>query len=182
VHFLNKADLVFAIGSSCTKEIFTTPIPEGKRIIQSTVDERDINKDYPVEQAIIGDAKLVLRQLIDEIKEQLGPAGCKKDHSVAKEIKAVKDEWLQEWLPKLTSNEVPINPYRVVWDMMQALDRNDHYSRLRQFPESVNSLLGIDCAGQLHRLGKINPAGCLAGLCHGGKISQTGKNLCGFHG
>ena len=62
IHFLDKADLVFAIGSSCTKETFTTPIPDNKRIIQSTVDERDINKDYNLEHAIIGDAKLVLRQ------------------------------------------------------------------------------------------------------------------------
>jgi len=54
MHFLDKADLVFAIGSSCTKETFTTPIPDGKRIIQSTVDERDINKDYVLEHAVIG--------------------------------------------------------------------------------------------------------------------------------
>ena len=102
---------------------FTTIIPDGKRIIQSTIDERDLNKDYDLEHAIIGDAKLVLRQLIDEIKVQIGPEGKKKSGAVAKEIKTVKDEWLKEWMPKLTSNEIPINPYRVIWDMMKVLDR-----------------------------------------------------------
>ncbi len=125
MHFLKKADLVFAIGSSCTRENFTTPIPDGKVIMQSTIDERDINKDYSIEQAIIGDAKLVLRQLIAEVKKQIGTEGNKGNDAIAREIRAVKGEWLQEWMPKLTSNEVPINPYRVIWDLMQALDRKE---------------------------------------------------------
>ena len=28
-------------------------------------------------------------------------------------------------MPKLTSDEVPINPYRVIWDIMKALDRKE---------------------------------------------------------
>jgi len=51
-----------------------------------------------------GMLKLVLRQIIDEVKSQLGPEFKKKNSDIAKEIKAVKDEWLKEWLPKLTSN------------------------------------------------------------------------------
>ena len=121
MHFLKKADLVFAIGSSCTKEGFTTPIPDDKPVIQSTIDERDLSKDYPLVHAILGDAKLVLKQLIEEAKTQLGKAG-KKDGSVAKEVKAIKDEWLKEWAPKLTSDETPINPYRLINDMKKVLD------------------------------------------------------------
>ena len=82
-----------------------------------------INKSYSVEQAIIGDAKLVLRQLIDEVKEQIGPSGKKDNSAVVKEIAAVRDEWLKEWMPKLTSDEVPINPYRVIWDLNNTLDK-----------------------------------------------------------
>jgi acetolactate synthase-1/2/3 large subunit len=122
MHFLNKADLVFAIGSSCTRENFTTNIPDGKVIIQSSIDEIDIGKDYPVAEAIIGDARLVLRQLIDEAKRQIGPEG-KKDNTAAKEIRAVKEEWLKEWMPKLTSDEIPINPYRVIWELNTTLDK-----------------------------------------------------------
>ena len=182
-HFLDKADLVFAIGSSCTKEIFTTPIPEGKRIIQSTVDERDINKDYALEHAVIGDAKLVLRQLIDEVKEQLGPADKKKNSSVAKEIKAVKDEWLKEWLPKLTSNEIPINPYRVIRDMMKTLDSKEtiitHDSgsprnQLLPFWESpVGGYIGW---------GKSTPLGASLGFSMGAKLARPEKTAVAFMG
>jgi thiamine pyrophosphate-dependent acetolactate synthase large subunit-like protein len=120
MHFLDKADLIFAIGSSCTIEAFTTPLPKGKPVIQSTIDERDLNKDYLLEEAIIGDAKLVLQQLIAEVKAQNGQ---KDGTAVKKELKTVKDEWLAEWMPKLTSNETPINPYRLIWDIAHTYDR-----------------------------------------------------------
>ena len=47
VHFFDKADVVFSIGSSCLKETYTShiPNPENKVVIQSAIDERDINSD-----------------------------------------------------------------------------------------------------------------------------------------
>jgi hypothetical protein len=43
------------------REINTShiPKPENKIIMQSTIDERDINKGYHNEHAIIGDAKVI---------------------------------------------------------------------------------------------------------------------------
>ncbi len=122
MHFLKKADLIFAIGSSCTKELFTTNLPEGKTFIQSTIDEIDLAKDYPVAEALVGDAKQVLRQLIDEVKRQTG-LSRRASRDAAKEISAVKDEWLKEWMPKLTSEEIPMNPYRVIWELNKAVDK-----------------------------------------------------------
>jgi thiamine pyrophosphate-dependent acetolactate synthase large subunit-like protein len=184
MHFLNKADLVFAIGSSCTKEGFTTPIPDNKRVIQSTIDERDLNKDYSLEYAIIGDAKLVLRQLIDEAKTQLGPEGRKGNKAVAEEVKAVKDEWLKEWMPKLTSDEVPINPYRVIWDMMKVLDRKETiithdagYPRdhLIPFWESL-------IPGGYIGWGKTTTLGGSLGFSMGAKLARPDKTTVAFLG
>ena len=122
-HFLQKTDFVFGIGCSFFKTWIATGIPPGKSFAQVTIDEFDINKDYPIAYPIIGDARLVLQQLIDEVKRQVGDKGRKENHEVAKEVKKVKDAWLSEWMPLLTSNEVPINPYRVIWDLMNAVDR-----------------------------------------------------------
>ncbi len=121
-HFLGKADLVFGLGCSLSTSVMSTPIPDGKVLIHNSIDELDINKDYAADYAIIGDAKIVLGQLIDEARKQLG--GDKRNSDgVAGEIKTVKEQWLAEWMPKLTSDEIPINPYRVVWDLMQAVDQ-----------------------------------------------------------
>ena len=121
-HFLTKADLVFGLGCSLSQSVMSTPIPDGKVLIHNSIDELDINKDYAADYAIIGDAKIVLGQLIDEAKKQLGGGGRDSD-AVAEEVKTVKEQWLAEWMPKLTSDEAPINPYRVVWDLNQAVDR-----------------------------------------------------------
>ena len=120
--WLAEADLIFAAGASMSISGFAAPIPAGKVAIQLTIDERDLNKEYQVQYPLLGDAKLVLRQLIEAVRGLLGTDGRKGDGSTAKAIRAVRDEWMAEWMPKLTSAEIPINPYRVIWSLQQALD------------------------------------------------------------
>ena len=122
VHFLPKADVVFGIGCSFTRHGMTTTIPDGKVMIQATNDPRDINKDYTVEYPLIGDARLVLGQLVEAVKDRLADSHRAGNGAVAQEVKAVKEEWLREWMPKLTSDEVPITPYRIIWELMQTVD------------------------------------------------------------
>jgi len=121
--FLRQADVVFGIGASFQKTLASAPVPAGKVIIQSTIDEADLNGEYPLDDVIIGDAKLVLRQLIDQVKQEAGEYGRRGGDGVAKEIKAIKEEWLAEWMPRLTSDDVPISPYRVVWELDRGLDK-----------------------------------------------------------
>src|SRR5437870_9599404 len=124
--FLQKADVVLAIGASLTRHnIVAAPIPAGKIIIHATNDERDINKHYPADYPILGDAKPVLRQFIDAVKDLLGAKNGRADGAVAAAIKEEKEQWMKEWMPKLTSNETPINPYRVMWEFMNLFDRRD---------------------------------------------------------
>ena len=49
-------------------------IPPGKTIVQITNDHRDFNKGYPTDFPILGDAKLVLRQMIEAVKDLSGRA------------------------------------------------------------------------------------------------------------
>src|SRR5207248_9852705 len=71
-----------------------------------------------------GDSMLVLRQLLEEVRRQAGPSGPGRDReAVIREIRSVRETWLDRWLPKLTSDEVPINPYRVIHELMRAVDR-----------------------------------------------------------
>ncbi len=123
-HFVRKADVVFGIGTSFTRTSFGVTIPPGKVMIHATNNEWDVNKDYRADHAILGDAKLVLRQLIDEVRSQMGPSQRNGDR-VAQEVQDVKSEWLSEWMPKLTSDEVPLTPYRVIWDLMHTVDRRN---------------------------------------------------------
>ncbi len=122
-HFLRRADTVFAIGSSLTSWWMAAPVPEGCRVVQSTIDERDLGKDYPIADAVLGDARLVLEALANAIEARSVGGSTPTSSRTQEEIRRVKEAWLAQWLPRLTSDEVPINPYRVIWDLMHTLDR-----------------------------------------------------------
>ena len=119
-HFMRRADVVLGIGSSFTKHGMSMNLPPGKVLIQATNDPRDIHKDYEIDHPIIGDARLVLRQLIEACREIVGESG-KGNESVTGEIKEQRDAWLAQWRHKITDNGRPINPYRVIWDFMHTV-------------------------------------------------------------
>jgi acetolactate synthase-1/2/3 large subunit len=78
--FMHKSDLILTIGVGFnpSKYMHSIPSPLRKIIIQCTVDESDINKVYPINHAVIGDAKLVLQQLITEVQKQGVPKSEEK--------------------------------------------------------------------------------------------------------
>ena len=121
-HFLGRADVVFGIGTSFTKHSMTTTIPSGKTFIHATNDPVDIDKDYYTDYPVIGDAKLTLQQFIEACKDLQSPSTDQDDSKVVEEIASVRKAWLKEWIPKLTSDEVPITPYRVIWEFMNNVD------------------------------------------------------------
>src|SRR5205085_393609 len=61
-HYLNKSDLILAVGSSLSPGRFSHAIPDAakKTIIHCNIDELHINKMYPTAHAVIGDARLTL--------------------------------------------------------------------------------------------------------------------------
>ncbi len=123
-HFVGRSDLIFGIGCSFTKHGMSMNLPAGRTLIQATNDARDINKDYNIDYPIVGDAKLVLRQMIEACREIVGNSRD-GDETVASEIRSERDAWLVEWRPKLSNNEAPINPYRVIWDFMHTIPPED---------------------------------------------------------
>ncbi len=118
-NFLTRSDTIFGIGTSFARHGMTTPIPDGKVMIHATNAPIDIDLNYTADYPIIGDAKLVLKQFIEAARDLLGGSSRPGGGQVAEEIATIRAEWLQEWMPKLTSNEAPITPYRVIWEFMQ---------------------------------------------------------------
>ena len=121
-HFLEKTDFVLGMGTSFTMTLFNAPIPDGVTIAQSTNCPEDLNKDYRVSYGAVGDAKVVLRQMIEEVKRQVDEHGRGDVNGVVDEIRDVRRSWMAEWGPRLNSNEVPISPYRVFTELASAVD------------------------------------------------------------
>jgi thiamine pyrophosphate-dependent acetolactate synthase large subunit-like protein len=124
-HFLAEADLVFGIGCSFTRIHYGAALFDDKILVQCTNDDQDFNKDYDIDHVVLGDAKLVLSQLVEEVRRLIAPQQRVENPEAARETKEVKSRWLAEWMPRLTSDEIPINPYRVIWDLMHAVDQRN---------------------------------------------------------
>ena len=178
-HFLQETDLIFGIGCSFSRTHFGVSIPEGKTVVHATLDAEDINKDVEVEHALLGDAKLILEAVTAEIRERLGGRPRGRSEQVAREIAAVKCEWLDQWMPKLTLNEAPLSPYRVIRDMMQTVDvpntvithdAGSPRDQLSPFWESQTPLSYIGW-------GKTTQLGYGLGLAMGAKLARPDK-LC----
>lgn len=123
--WLGESDLVCAIGSALTRTGFGIDIPDNKILIHSTVSSEDINKDYTVDIGMVGDAKLTLELMLDEVKAEIGEQGRETNQTLVNTIAATKAAWLAEWAPLLNSDETPINPYRVVNEINQAVDHEN---------------------------------------------------------
>lgn len=181
--FLTGADVVFGVGVSFTKSSFTVPIPAGKTLIHLTNGDGDINKDYRAQYPILGDAKLALRQFIDAVKAQ-GIAPHPANQELASEIAASREAWMAEWLPRLTSSETPLNPYRVVWDIMHTVDLDNtivtHESGSPR--EQVSPFWEARAPRSFIGWGKSTQLGYSLGLAMGAKMAAPEKTVINFMG
>jgi acetolactate synthase I/II/III large subunit len=119
-HFFERADVIFAVGTSLTKHGMVATLPSDRTVIHATNDDRDLNKSYEVQYPVLGDAKAVLRQFLDACKDLM--TETVREVGVTGEIAQVRESWLKQWLPKLTSDGVPLNRYRVMWDFINTVD------------------------------------------------------------
>jgi acetolactate synthase-1/2/3 large subunit len=123
--FMSRADLILAIGSSLTVTNFGPAVPPRKTVIHSSNDPSDINKEYRADHALVGDAALVIDALITELSRRKSGNDHNALAALKADIAAGKKAWLDEWSKHLSSDEVPINQYRVIRDLMRTLDRDN---------------------------------------------------------
>ena len=177
--YLDNADVILGIGCSFAQTNFGVKMPRGPVIIHATLDPGDLNKDIPIHHALVGDAALTLDALHAEIKDRLNGQARGRTSSVAADIKKTKDAWLGEWRPKLTSEDTPLSPYRVIWDLLHTVDvantiiTHDSGSPRDQMSPFWQSETPLGYIGW----GKSTQLGYGLGLAMGAKLAQPDK-LC----
>jgi thiamine pyrophosphate-dependent acetolactate synthase large subunit-like protein len=176
-HFLHHADLIFGIGCSFTETAYGVSMPKGKRILHATLDPDHLNKDVRATLGLVGDARLTLEVLCAEVGRLL-PAP-RPSSAVTEEITRVRADWLAHWMPKLTSEETPLSPYRVIWDLQRTVDKgnviitHDAGSPRDQLSPFWISTEPLSYIGW----GKTTQLGYGLGLAMGAKLSHPDK-LC----
>jgi thiamine pyrophosphate-dependent acetolactate synthase large subunit-like protein len=177
--FLKAADVILGIGCSFALTGFGVQMPKGKTIIHATLDPKDLNKDVPAQHVLLGDAKLTLQALIEAMGEPAGSVVSTRKAEVAGAIQAMKGKWLADWMPKLTSNDAPISPYRVIWELNQLVDKDntvithDAGSPRDQLSPFWESTVPLSYIGW----GKTTQLGYGLGLAMGAKLARP-EALC----
>jgi thiamine pyrophosphate-dependent acetolactate synthase large subunit-like protein len=177
--FLDEADVIFGIGCSFALTAFAVPMPRDKTIVHATLDAGDLNKDVRAQHALVGDALLTLQALLAALREKKNAAAERRRSTVPERIAALKKEWLAEWMPKLTSDDVPLSPYRVIWDLMHNIDlgntiiTHDAGSPRDQLSPFWTSTRPLSYIGW----GKTTQLGYGLGLAMGAKLAHP-ERLC----
>jgi thiamine pyrophosphate-dependent acetolactate synthase large subunit-like protein len=180
--FVPGADLIFSIGASLTKSLGSFTIPNGKTMIQCTNDPDDLAMEYPLACALVGDAKLVLGQLRDELHRQ--GVTTSRSSGVRDEIAAMREQALATWSEKLQSTAVPINPLRVVAELMNALDPDETIiTHDSGYPRDHLAAWYVS-GGPRSYLGWGNstPLGSSLGLALGAKLARPDKIVVNLMG
>ena len=183
LEYWRECDVLFGIGTSFTIQGMVTPIPAGKTIIHATNNPEDLHKDYPSGHPLLGDARLVLRQMIDACRELLSTRQ-RETPDTAGRISALRSAWYGEWESKLTSDESPITPYRVIGEFMKQVEPSEaivtHDSgspRMQIMPfyrsDGPRSYIGW---------GKSHGLGTGLGLIMGAKLARPEKFCVNFMG
>ena len=124
--FATRTDCLLAIGNSFAHQAtMRQAFPDGVKLIHSNANPAEIDRIYATDVALVGDSRLALADLVAAVKDRLprGSRGSRPD--LVAEVAAAKETWLARWRPKLTSDEMPLNPLRVTWELNQILDRDN---------------------------------------------------------
>ncbi|HXU85104.1 MAG TPA: thiamine pyrophosphate-binding protein [Verrucomicrobiae bacterium] len=120
-----SADVLISVGQRFTdwsassyRKGVTFAIPPS-RLIQVDIDPREIGKNYPVESALVGDAKAALADLL----AALGPGGgaaVYRDTPYFAEIQRLKADWFAQVEIKSASAATPMTMARAVREVQRA--------------------------------------------------------------
>jgi thiamine pyrophosphate-dependent acetolactate synthase large subunit-like protein len=177
-HFVQNADVIIGIGCSFTETNFGIKFPtKAKTFIHATLDPNHLNKDIVSSVGLVGDAKLTLAALIGELRQTI--KSNRDPSAVVAEITKIREEWMEQWRPLLNSNEAPLSPYRVIWELMNTVDgKNTIITHDAGSPRDQISPFWVSTEPLSYiGWGKTTQLGMGLGLAMGAKLARPDK-LC----
>lgn len=181
---MREADLVLVVGTRLNWILtFGRRFAHDARVIQIDIHSDEIGRNRAVNVGLVGDAKAVLRQLIDAV-DQTGRKYTGRKLSQWVNFLLEKHQEREERVaPLMNSNQVPIHPLRLCKEIREVMDRDAiltvdgneilHYGR-QSLPTYMPG----------HRLNS-GVTGCMGvGLPYaiGAQLAKTDKQVISLHG
>ena len=118
----DSADVIVTIGCGFKRHATRKAPPRAAKHIQIDADANEIHRRHVADIAILGDAKVVLGQLLRAARSRVGMSRLAPLASRLTEVRELKERWAQVSKPLLESNEAPLNPFRVTAELNRLTD------------------------------------------------------------
>ncbi len=115
-----EADLILFIGSHTGSQVtLDWQIPSaGTPVIQVDINPSELGRNYPTKVALLGDAKAVLRRLIEVLDRNV------QNTAWTKRVQQAVLEWRKEIAPMSNSDAIPIRPERICKEISEFMPSN----------------------------------------------------------
>jgi acetolactate synthase I/II/III large subunit len=128
---VRESDVILAIGSTfnewTTAEYSYRIIPAAARIIQVDIDPEELGKQYPVELALVGDARVVLEQALRQLEglaDEADRSRARLASGWARELAETRTAWREEVRREAEADRPGISRLRLLHELRRALDRD----------------------------------------------------------
>ncbi len=181
--FTGNADLVLAVGFRFwSGEKFGGPPTwtDKATYVQVDTDPQRVGWHVPAEVGIVGDPKLVLRQIIDTIKAMKLDFSAKRESPWLQQMVEVRQNYermISERAAK-THADVPIHPDRLTKDLVSVIDK-DATLIIDSFTLSgyTSQWFTAHSTGQIVDAGPLAPVGHGVGMGIGAQLGRPGKQV-----
>jgi acetolactate synthase-1/2/3 large subunit len=124
-----EADVILAIGCKFSDRVSSSyregiTFASGTKFIQIDIDPFEIGRNYPVEIGIVGDAKLVLTELLDAARSYRPQPVDFDERPQLKRLQELKAAWYDYLRPFRESERTPMSISRVLAEARKVLPRN----------------------------------------------------------
>lgn len=180
-HSLTKnADVILGLGTRFAEADSSswyqgvTFDPDKTAFLQIDIDPMEIGRNYPVEIGAIGDLKIGLAQILDEVKK-ICPEG-KSNPKLREEIAAAKAAFKESNVAISTDSRFPMTPQRILHDLKEAIPEDAIiFTDVGWNKNGVAQQYDVTIPGTIHHSSGLATMGFGASAVLGGKVAAPDK-------
>lgn len=148
--------------------------PDHTEFLQIDIDPMEIGRNYPVFIGAIGDLKLGLKQILEEVKK-ICPEGKKNPELRAKIAKA-KKAFKESNVAISTDGRFPMTPQRILHDVKAVVPEDAHiFTDVGWNKNGVAQQFDVNVPGTIHHSSGLATMGFGASAVLGGKLAAPDK-------
>ncbi len=148
--------------------------PDKTSFLQIDIDPMEIGRNYPVEIGAVGDLKIGLAQILEEVKK-ICPEG-KSNPELRAAIAAAKAEFKKANEAISNDGRFPMTPQRILKDVKEVLPEDAHiFTDVGWNKNGVAQQFDITVPGTIHHSSGLATMGFGASAVLGGKVAAPDK-------